>query len=92
MQLNCNPARYILRNGSSQEDLAMFDVTCGQIRYNAARQSFEARVDIRHGDRVFRYPCEVKAPIGLDEVVVRHALAAQAQAMSDSPGPLRSVV
>lgn len=68
----------------------MSDIDCGQIRYNAARQSFEARVDIRRGNRVFRYPCEIKGPLGMDEVVVRHALAAQAQAMSDSPGALRS--
>ncbi|GGL81348.1 hypothetical protein [Wenxinia marina] len=63
----------------------MSDVRFGRINYNPARGAFQARIDIERGGHVFRYPCEVRGPLDMDEQIVRHALAAQAQAMSDSP-------
>ncbi|SHI96676.1 orotidine 5'-phosphate decarboxylase [Wenxinia saemankumensis] len=68
----------------------MNDVRFGRINYNAARQTFEARVDVMRGGRTFRYPCEVAGPLNMDEGIVRNALAAQAQAMSDTPRSLHS--
>ena len=64
----------------------MTDIRFGRIEYNAARQSYQARVDIQRAGRTFRYPCEVAGPLDMDQGVVRHALAAQAMGMSDSPG------
>ena len=69
----------------------MSDIRFGRIEYNAARQAFQARVDINRGGATFRYPCEVRGPLDMDTQMVRHALAAQAMGMSDSPGGLRSV-
>ena len=68
----------------------MSDIRFGRISYNAARQTYEARVDVLRGGRTFRYPCEVPGPLDMDEGVIRHALASQAQAMSDTPRALHS--
>ncbi len=60
------------------------------IRYNAQSGSFEARVDIERGGRMFRYPCEVTGPLDMDMSSVRKSLGKQAHRMSDTGTSLRS--
>lgn len=62
----------------------MTNVEIGPVRYNPARGAFEARVDIARAGRTFRYPCEVRGPVTMDEEIVRSALASHALGMSDS--------
>lgn len=52
------------------------------IRYDAAAGAFEARVDVEHGGRTFRYPCVVRGPITMDEEIVRACVVHQASQMS----------
>ncbi|SMY09028.1 orotidine 5'-phosphate decarboxylase [Flavimaricola marinus] len=64
----------------------MAQVRLNNVRYNAAKGAFEARVDvIRHGT-VFRYPCQVPGPANMDYEQVSAELAHSALRMSDSSG------
>jgi hypothetical protein len=55
-----------------------------RISYDAARGAYAARVDVRRGGAVYRYPCEIPGPEGADPAWISAALAARALAMSDS--------
>ena len=68
------------------------DITLGDVRYNASAGTFEARVDIKRRDTIFRYPCEIAGPITMDMNDVRAGLRRRALAMSDSPSRLMSHV
>ena len=54
------------------------------IWYNPSAAAFEGRVDIRRGNRNFRYPCVVEGPHSMPTKDVRARMAAQAKRMSDS--------
>lgn len=69
----------------------MQNINVGPIRYNATLSAFEARVDIRRGKHVFRYPCQMAGPLTMPMGDVVHALKQQALRMSDSGATLRSV-
>ena len=66
-------------------------ITLGPVRYNPQAGAFEARVDIRRGDRTYRYPAQVAAPLDADPHWIDRALTDSAVRMSDSPD-LRSVI
>lgn len=68
------------------------NVNMGNVRYNAGVGAFEARVDIKRGDVVYRYPCQIAGPVTMDPAVVRQGLESQALRMSDSsPGLMSSI-
>lgn len=54
------------------------------LRYDARAGIFEASVDIRRDGRIFRYPCELRAPQTMDPASVTAGLAARALHMSDA--------
>jgi hypothetical protein len=62
----------------------MSDTRVLAIRFDAGRGTYAARVDVRRGAAVFRYPCEVQGTPDSDQAIVAAALAARALAMSDS--------
>lgn len=55
-----------------------------QITYDARRGAYLARVDVERDGRVFRYPCEVRAPQGMDPAWVMNALTRHALSQSDT--------
>ena len=65
-------------------------IQLGDVRYNAKQGAFEARVDIHRDGQVFRYPCEVKAPLNMDIDRVRQHLTQRAMNMSDTQPRLHS--
>ncbi len=69
----------------------MQNINIGPIRYNATLSAFEARVDIRRGGQVYRYPCQMAGPLTMPLGDVAQALKQQAMRMSDSGAALRSV-
>lgn len=69
---------------TARSDFTASDVTLGAIRYNAQKGMFEARVDVRRGDRTFRYPCQISAPIDVDSGWIASRLTQQALGQSDS--------
>ena len=68
----------------------MSDFALQNIRYNAGRGAFEARVDIRRGGQVFRYPCELAGPLSMEIDLVQTKLIEQARGMSDSNSAVRA--
>lgn len=62
----------------------MAEVQLGEIRYNAEASAFEARVDVRRGGQVFRYPCRVQGSATMPLEVIGAALARAALSMSDT--------
>jgi len=68
----------------------MTRIELGDVRYNAKHGAFEARVDIHRDGNVFRYPCEVKAPLSMDFDRVRQHLKQRALNLSASGPQLHS--
>ncbi|WP_417587772.1 orotidine 5'-phosphate decarboxylase [Pararhodobacter oceanensis] len=56
------------------------------LKYDAAQGAFEARVDIEHNGRTFRYPCVVRGPQSMDAQMVRDSILFQASKMSGLTG------
>ena len=54
------------------------------LRYNASSGAFEASVDIQRDGRMFRYPCELRAPQTMEPASIAAGLAARALRMSDT--------
>ena len=63
----------------------MLKIKLGDVKYNAQRSAFEARVDIERGGTTFRYPCEVAGPMNMDIQRVKSGLTRHALRQSDSP-------
>ena len=70
----------------------MAQINLGDVRYNPSAGAFEARVDITHSGRTFRYPCQVAGPVTMDMAQVRDGLARHALRMSDSGALLMSSI
>lgn len=68
----------------------MTNIHLGDVRYNAAAGTFEARVDIRRNNTTFRYPCAIAGPLSMDIQHVREGLTRHALRMSDSGADLLS--
>ena len=68
----------------ARSDSTPSEVTLGAIRYNVQKGMFEARVDVRRGDRTFRYPCQVSAPSDVDSGWIETKLTQQALGQSDT--------
>lgn len=51
------------------------------LKYDASLGAFEARVDIEHNGRTFRYPCVVRGPESMDARMVRESILFQASKM-----------
>jgi len=69
---------------TARSEITSSGVTLGAIRYNVQKGMFEARVDVRRGDRTFRYPCQISAPIDVDSGWIASKLAQQALSQSDT--------
>jgi len=57
------------------------------VRYDAAKGAFEARVDVERDGRTFRYPCRVEAPESAPRDWIEDALTRHALRQSDSGRP-----
>lgn len=60
-------------------------VEINSIWYNPASSAFEGRIDVRRGQKSFRYPCAVEGPMDMSHAEVRHRMEQQAKRMSDTP-------
>jgi hypothetical protein len=57
-------------------------LSLGQIHYDARRNTFEARVDIRKNGVTYRYPCRVEGPANMENSRVLLGLARHARRQS----------
>ncbi|PVA07882.1 orotidine 5'-phosphate decarboxylase [Thalassorhabdomicrobium marinisediminis] len=69
----------------------MPDISLGNIRYNLAAGTYEARVDIAKQGRTFRYPCAVPGPLDMVDADVRRGLTQQALTMAGREGGLFAI-
>jgi len=68
----------------------MTDITINTVRYNAETSAFEARVDIRAGNGIKRFPCAVPGPLNMDMASVRTRLSRCAEKMNANGAYLMS--
>lgn len=61
------------------------DIRLGAVHYDAQKGMYEARVDVRRGERTYRYPCQVTAPADMDSGWIASRLTQQALRQSDTP-------
>lgn len=64
----------------------------GDVIYNAAEQSFQAKVIVRDQGQSTSYPCAIEAPITMSFERAARGLAKQALRRHGKPSALRSIL
>lgn len=62
----------------------MQTVRLDEVLFDSRRSVYFAEVRMERMGQIFRYPCEVRAPAGMDPAWVMNALTRQALILSDS--------